>query len=77
MTPLKPFRTLEEQADIILSRGCAGGKADIVERLRFVNYYRFSGYLYPYRQEDPTSLKKHEKFITAQNACAAEGGGVF
>lgn len=67
MSSLKPFRTLEEQADIILSRGCVGEKADIIERLRFVNYYRFSGYLYPYRQEDPTSLKKLEKFVPGTN----------
>lgn len=67
MPSLKPFRTLEEQADIILSRGCIGEKAEIIERLRFVNYYRFSGYLYPYRLVDPVSQKKLEEFVPGTN----------
>lgn len=63
MIPLKPFKTLEEQAEIILSRGCSGEKSDLIDKLKFVNYYRFSGYLYPYRDIDPVSSKRLETFV--------------
>ena len=47
---LKPFHTLEEQADKILSRKCKGDRSFIIEKLRYVNYYRLAGYLYPFRK---------------------------
>lgn len=48
--PLKPFLSIEEQAEKILARKCIGDKDFIIEKLRFVNYYRLAGYLYPFRK---------------------------
>lgn len=46
----KPPLTFEDQAQILLDRGMAGDKAVMVSRLRVVNYYRLSGYWFPFRQ---------------------------
>jgi abortive infection bacteriophage resistance protein len=48
----KPPLFFEEQADKLIARGFIADKVLLVERLRHVNYYRLSGYLYPYRQPD-------------------------
>jgi abortive infection bacteriophage resistance protein len=48
----KPFKTFEEQAEILLSRGLEADKATLISRLETVNYYRISGYLYPFRTPD-------------------------
>ena len=53
--PLKPFHSLEKQAEKILSRNCGGDCDFIVDKLRFVNYYRFAGYLYPFRKRDSST----------------------
>lgn len=45
----KPPLTLEEQANLLLVRGMAGDRNLMVERLAVVNYYRLSGYWYPFR----------------------------
>ncbi len=34
----------------MLARNCSGDKNFIIEKLRFVNYYRLAGYLYPFRK---------------------------
>ena len=47
-TPL----TFDEQADLLSSRGIVGSRSLIRDRLSSVNYYRLSGYLYPYREAD-------------------------
>lgn len=54
----KPPRTFEEQADLLLSRGMAGDRKLIIERLSQVSYYRLSGYWYPFRQPDPTDANQ-------------------
>jgi len=54
MNYIKPPLTFEEQADRILSRGFIADRNRLVLRLKSVNYYRFSGYLYPYRNADDT-----------------------
>jgi abortive infection bacteriophage resistance protein len=41
--------TLEEQARLLCSRGMIGNIDLMIERLRVVNYYRLSGYWYPFR----------------------------
>ena len=46
----KPPLSFEEQADRLINRGLVADKALLVSRLKNVNYYRLSGYLYPYRQ---------------------------
>lgn len=48
----KPPLTFEAQADLLIQRGLVADKALLVDRLKNVNYYRLSGYLYPYRQAD-------------------------
>lgn len=45
----KPARTFEDQADLLLQRGLLADKEDLVRRLKCVNYYRITGYLYPFR----------------------------
>lgn len=47
----KDFKTIEEQANLMISRGLICDKMVLQERLQWINYYRFSGYLYPFRQE--------------------------
>jgi len=46
---LKPALTLEAQADLLLGRGLVGERQELISILRSVNYYRLSGYLYPFR----------------------------
>lgn len=45
----KPPLSFEEQAGRLIGRGLICDKALLVNRLKDVNYYRLSGYLYPYR----------------------------
>ncbi|OGF54087.1 MAG: hypothetical protein A2452_13590 [Candidatus Firestonebacteria bacterium RIFOXYC2_FULL_39_67] len=47
-TPL----TFEAQADLLSRRGLIAEKTVLIDRLKNVNYYRLSGYLYPYRNDD-------------------------
>ena len=46
----KPPLSFEEQAALLIKRGLIADKSLLVSRLKNVNYYRLSGYLYPYRQ---------------------------
>ncbi len=46
----KPPLSFEEQADLLIKRGLVVDRAFLIDRLKNVNYYRLSGYLYPYRQ---------------------------
>jgi len=46
----KPPLTLEQQADLLLSRGMTGDRAVMVSRLAVVNYYRLSGYWHTFRK---------------------------
>lgn len=50
----KGHLSFEAQADLLISRGLEADKALLISRLENVNYYRLSGYLYPYRNEDNT-----------------------
>ncbi|MBX3409843.1 MAG: Abi family protein [Phycisphaeraceae bacterium] len=51
----KPPLNFEQQADLLLQRGMIGDKPTIVARLSSTNYYRLSGYWYPFRQRHPTN----------------------
>jgi abortive infection bacteriophage resistance protein len=44
--------TFEEQADRLLGRGLIANREELITRLAAVNYYRLSGYLYPFRKAD-------------------------
>jgi abortive infection bacteriophage resistance protein len=48
----KPPLTFEEQADLIVSRGLKADRDRLIHRLKNVNYYRLSAYLYPFRVTD-------------------------
>lgn len=50
----KPPLTFEQQADLLLVRGMVGDRGLMVQRLRSVNYYRLSGYWFPFRNPDAT-----------------------
>ncbi|HEY5743339.1 MAG TPA: Abi family protein [Chryseolinea sp.] len=41
--------TLEQQADQLMTRGLVADRNELIGRLKVVNYYRLSGYLYPFR----------------------------
>lgn len=46
--------TYSEQADLLLSRGLQADRDVLIGRLQAVNYYRLSGFLYPFRNPDDT-----------------------
>ncbi len=56
----KKALTLEQQADLLISRGLVANRPELIERLRAVSYYRLSGYLYPYRLRVTTLAGKIE-----------------
>ena len=48
---VKAFKTYDEQVDLLLSRGMEVEDRDAaIQKLRTVNYYRLSGYWYPFRR---------------------------
>lgn len=48
---VKAYRTYEEQVDLLAGRGMAiGDRGKAIATLQRVNYYRLSGYWYPFRQ---------------------------
>jgi len=55
----KPPLTFEAQADLLLSRGLIADKAVLISRLRAVNYYRLSAYLYPFRQHPGDTFREN------------------
>ncbi len=52
----KPSLTYEEQADVLISRGLLADRDILIATLQNVNYYRLSGYLYPFRNTDDSFL---------------------
>lgn len=50
----KTARTYAQQADLLISRGLIADREVLISRLRAVNYYRLSGYLFPFRRPDNT-----------------------
>ena len=57
----KPALTYEEQADQLLKRGLKADRSFLIEILKNVNYYRLSGYWYPFRNfPDDTFLPNTE-----------------
>ncbi|MEW6236418.1 MAG: Abi family protein [Candidatus Omnitrophota bacterium] len=66
MIYIKPPLSFEKQADLLLSRGMQGDREIMIYRLQSVNYYRLSGYWYPYRNPDD-SFKSGLTFDTVWN----------
>ena len=49
----KPFLSYDQQADKLIARGLQGDRDVLIDHLQAVNYYRLSGYWYPFRKPDP------------------------
>lgn len=62
MKYVKPPLRLEQQADLLLARGMAGDRATMISRLGVVNYYRLSGYWYPFRSPHADDFKSNTTF---------------
>ncbi|HNX36616.1 MAG TPA: Abi family protein [Kiritimatiellia bacterium] len=60
----KPPLTFDEQVQHLLDLGLRGDPAVMRERLASVNYYRLSGYLYPYRDADNETFLPGTDFDT-------------
>ncbi len=54
--------SFEQQADLLIERGLVADRALLIDRLKSVNYYRFSGYLYPFRESDSGNFKSGTTF---------------
>ena len=50
----KPPLSFDEQADRLIQRGMTGDRELMKTQLAAVNYYRLSGYWYPFRNPDDT-----------------------
>ncbi len=48
--PTKRFLSYNDLADLMLNRNLLADKAELIQRLRSVNYYRLTGYLAPFRE---------------------------
>lgn len=60
----KPPLTVEDQADLLISRGMDAERDLLIERLRVVSYYRLTGYWYPFRKPDPADPKRRlDEFV--------------
>lgn len=60
----KIFRTYEEQVDLLSSRGMSIHDRDwAVDRLRSINYYRLSGYWYPFRTLRGEGEPRSDRFL--------------
>ena len=61
--PKQPL-TFDKQVNLLLSRGLLGDPILMCERLSSVNYYRLSGYLYPYRIPGSENYQAGTQFKT-------------
>lgn len=60
----KSFKTYEDQVDLLIERGmCVADRERAIEKLRRVNYYRLSGYWYPFRMRKPDRSGRSDRFI--------------
>jgi abortive infection bacteriophage resistance protein len=53
----KPPLSFEQQAELLISRGLEANKEELIARLHVVNYYRLSGYWYPFRENGSEKFK--------------------
>ncbi|AFM10719.1 Abi family protein [Turneriella parva] len=58
----KPPLTYEQQADQLISRGLLADRAQLIQRLKSVNYYRLSGYWFPFREYPKDNFKPDTRF---------------
>lgn len=50
MPYVKPALSFLEQAELLLSRGLVADRAELIQYLSQINYYRLSGYLFPFKK---------------------------
>ena len=50
----KPPLSFDEQADLLISRNFKATKSELIDFLKHNNYYRLTGYLFPFRNSDET-----------------------
>lgn len=65
----KPPLSYDKQADILIKRGLQADKDALIKRLQSVNYYRLSGYLYPFRKKDDSFRKDTSLAMIWGNYC--------
>jgi protease I len=52
---VKAQKTYDEQVDLLASRGLViGDRHAAINQLKHINYYRLSGYLYPFSRQAPS-----------------------
>jgi abortive infection bacteriophage resistance protein len=62
--PVKPFAGIDEQIEVLSSRGLELDSAVAAQWLRAVGYYRLSGYWYPYRAiSGPQGSRRGDRFV--------------
>ena len=66
----KPPLTIGEQVELLLSRGMTGDTACISNRLVMANYYRLSGYWYPFPSN--CADRREETLPPRGHACASD-----
>ena len=64
MEYLKGHLPLEEQARQLLDRRLLADEQELITRLSAVNYYRLSGYLYPFRESGSDSFRPDTRLKT-------------
>ncbi len=52
----KQALSFEDQADRLLARGVSADREELIQRLVAVSYYRLSGYLYPFREDESSNF---------------------
>lgn len=65
----KPPLSYDKQAERLIARGLQTDKDALIKRLQSVNYYRLSGYLYPFRQKDDSFKKDTSLDLIWGNYC--------
>ncbi len=63
----KSYKTVEEQADLMIGRGLVCNREKLIDRLEWINYYRLSGYLYPFRKKDSDDFLENTNFDCVWN----------
>lgn len=58
----KPSLSFSDQADLLLKRGLISDRDFLISKLKEVNYYRLSGYLYSFRERGDDNFKAGTDF---------------
>ena len=61
MASVKPFKTIDEQLQILRSRGLCGEDATIIHALKTIGYYRLSGYSFFFKEDEEECKENYSK----------------